>query len=136
MRRSIVQKREYGCGVACFAFAANMSYRGAEEHLGPRIVSSHEFRGVLMNRLLNELGLKYRKQYAGSGWRPKKYRDGTIAYIYSDPIYPHGHYFIRHKGAWMDPWINVRHDRRIRYAQSGYRKRLPGKPMFFLLPAL
>ncbi len=111
-----------------------MGYHEAENHLGKDIVERHEFRGVIMNRLLNEYGLEYRKRYTGAGWRPKKYPNGTIAYIYASATHPHGHYLIRHNGAWMDPWINMRDDRRIRFARSGYRPKLPGKPMFLLLP--
>jgi hypothetical protein len=69
-----------------------MGYHEAEKHLGEDIVEQHEFRGVIMNKLLNDYGMEYRKRYAGAGWRPKKYPNGAIAYIYSSATYPYGHY--------------------------------------------
>jgi hypothetical protein len=34
----------------------------------------------------------------------------------------------------MDPWINILKDKKLINAKSGYRKRLPGSPMYAIIP--
>lgn len=39
---------------------------------------------------------------------------------------PFGHYLIRFNNQWIDPWINLPN----KNIKAGFRKRLPGKPIY------
>ena len=61
------------------------------------------------------------------------YQPNAIVYVKKSKKYPAGHYlcrlgYIGYK--WMDPWINFP-DRDI---QAGFRRRLPGKPVYVIFP--
>ncbi len=134
MRQSVTQEFDYGCGIACFAFALNMTYQQAVTHLGESQAKSERFWVKDLVVALNSFGLHYVNKYVKPHIRPKIYREGTIVLIRRSKHYPTGHYLVRHNGQWMDPWMNVRSNNDIKRAESGYRKRLPGKPMYALIP--
>lgn len=58
------------------------------------------------------------------------YRDNVIIFLKRSIDYPFGHYLLRVNSKWMDPWINLQKNKNIKDASSGYRMRLPGKPIY------
>jgi hypothetical protein len=134
MRESITQEFYYGCGIACFAFALEITYKQAANHLGELQANSTRFLIKDFTAALNNTGKHYIAKYMKPPMMRKIYKEGTIVLIRRSKQYPAGHYLIRHKGHWMDPWINLPLDNDITQAKSGFRKRLPGKPMYALLP--
>lgn len=134
MRKSITQEFDYGCGIACFAFAVGLTYKQAEEFLGKEQSVSARFWCKDLAAALNRYGVAYKHQYVKSHFRKKIYKEGTVVLIARPKHYPVGHYLIRHDGKWMDPWINLPVDKDIKRAYSGYRKRLPGRPMYMIRP--
>ncbi|MCA9350148.1 hypothetical protein H6794_00710 [Candidatus Nomurabacteria bacterium] len=134
MRRSITQEFDYGCGIACYAFALNISYKQAERLLGAKQSKSTRFWVKDLSQRLNESGLNYSSRYLNKKIKKQIYIDGTIVLIRRSKKYIAGHYLIRYKGYWMDPWINLPFDNNIANAKSGFRKRLPGSPMYAILP--
>lgn len=134
MRKSITQKFDYGCGVACFAFATNLTYKQAEMYLGERQSSKTRFWVKDLAKSLNQFGRKYTYKYVKPKIHKLIYAEGSIVLIRRSNIYPYGHYLIRHNNLWMDPWINLPFNKNIKNAKSGYRKRLPGQPMYVILP--
>ena len=58
------------------------------------------------------------------------YQPNAIVYVKKSKKYPAGHYLCRLGHKWMDPWINFP-DRDI---QAGFRRRLPGKPVYVIFP--
>ena len=134
MRESITQEFDYGCGIACFAFALGMTYKHAADHLGELQANSTRFWIKDFTAALNNSGMSYVSRHIKPPMLRKIYKEGTIVLIRRSKQYPTGHYLIRHRGHWMDPWINLALDNDIRHAKSGFRKRLPGKPMYALLP--
>ena len=134
MRQSITQEFDYGCGIACFAFALGISYKQAETRLGETQATSNRFWVKDLESALNNNGLAYSRHYVTPRIRPHINEDGAIILIRRSHTYPAGHYLIRHDGAWMDPWINLPTNRDIRQAISGFRTRLPGEAMYALLP--
>ncbi len=134
MRKSITQEFDYGCGIACYAFALDISYKQAIELLGPEQALSNRFWVKDLNKALNEAGLRYNSMHINDKLRKSIYKNGTIVLIRRSKKYIAGHYLIRHKGLWMDPWINLPSDNNILNAESGFRKRLPGSPMYALFP--
>ena len=135
MRQSITQEFDYGCGIACFAFATERTYKEAVEFLGDKQATSTRFWIKDLAFALNKSGKRYIYKYVKPHLRNSIYEDGVIVLISRSNNYPAGHYVIRHKGYWMDPWINLSFNKDIKNAKSGYRKRLPGKPMYILLPS-
>ena len=133
-RASITQEFEYGCGIACFAFALRISYQQAAQLLGPVQATSIRFWVRDLASHLNQAGLPYKSHHIKQKNKQRMYREGTIVLIRRSSRYPAGHYLIRHNGLWMDPWINLPENTGITNAQSGFRKRLPGAPMYAIVP--
>lgn len=134
MRKSITQEFDYGCGIACFAFALNISYKQAENILGKKQSKSERFYVKDFTEALKKEGKAYQSKYVKSHIRRLIYKEGAIVLIRRSKTYKAGHYLIRHDSHWMDPWINLALNSDINQAKSGYRKRLPGSPMYVLLP--
>lgn len=134
MRKSITQQQDFGCGVACFAFAVNLSYKQTAILLGKKQANSNRFYIKDFREALTEYGLKYSSKHIKSHNRNPIYKDGAIVLVRRSKIYPAGHYLIRHHNQWMDPWINLSKDKNINNAKSGFRKRLPGSAMYVLYP--
>ena len=134
MRESITQEFDYGCGIACFAFALEMTYQQAVKQLGERQANSTRFWIKDLTAALNSSGKDYVAKHMKPPMMRKIYKQGTIVLIRRSKQYPTGHYLIRHDGYWMDPWINLPLNNDIEHAESGFRKRLPGKPMYALFP--
>ena len=134
MRQSINQEHDFGCGVACVAFAANIPYRHASRLLGEERAAHIGFFCKELVVSLNKLGLSYEFKYLKPRLRAKIYQEGVIVFIRRSKQYPSGHYLIRHNGSWMDPWINLHATKDVSNASSGFRKRLPGNAVYAIFP--
>lgn len=134
MRKSITQEYDYGCGIACFAFALKITYKEAVNLLGKEQSNSNRFYVKDLTDALNRNGLSYFSRYVKPHIRNNIYKDGSIVLIKRSKHYPTGHYLIRYNNLWMDPWINLPFEKNIKKAESGFRKRLPGTPIYVLIP--
>lgn len=74
--------------------------------------------------------MKAEYHYLNKKWRRKIYQDKTIVFIRRSSLYPDGHYLIRGKKFWMDPWINFLKEKDVKKARAGWRRRLLGKPIY------
>lgn len=129
---SITQKLDYGCGVACFAFVCNMSFDEAIEFLGREYSVRDGWRPSDLVSELNRYGFSYRNRYVRK--ITIKYPIHSIVLIERSKEYPVGHYLVLTPRGWMDPWINLSETKNIHKAKSGFRKELPGKPIYALVP--
>ncbi len=135
MKKSITQEFDYGCGVACFAFACDISYQQAVTKLGREQSVAHGWRPSDLVKALNDYGHMYKNHYVRKKeFYPQHYPEGTIVLIERSETYPVGHYLIKHHDQWMDPWITMPTDSKLSNARSGFRKKLPGKVMYALIP--
>ncbi len=134
MRKSITQQQDFGCGIACFAFAANISYKQAETWLGKEQANSKRFYIKDFRNALKDYGLSYSSRHIKPRTRHHTHQEGSIVLIRRSKHYLAGHYLIRYQKKWMDPWINLPLDKNIDNAKSGFRKRLPGSAMYVLYP--
>lgn len=134
MKKSITQEFDYGCGVACFAFACDLSYSRAVVVLGREQTVKYGWRPSDLVRALKSYGLNYKNCYVRKQSQPQEYPEATIILLERSASYPVGHYLIRHNQYWMDPWINMPIDNNIHHAKSGFREQLPGKAMYALIP--
>jgi len=135
MRKSVTQEFDYGCGIACYAFALGLTYKQAVTRLGEIRGNSTRFWIKDLTAALNNSGKNYTAKHIKPSLSRKFYEEGTIVLIRRSRRYPSGHYLIRHDGHWMDPWINLPSDKDIHNAESGFRKRLPGNPMYAIFPS-
>lgn len=130
----ITQEDGMGCGAACVAFAANKTYQQAAAVLGQEKARTVGFHLKELVDALSQFGLDYRFQHVKPHTKQSIYQESAIVFIRRSARYPYGHYIIRHKGLWADPWINLVLDKDLTNAQSGYRKRLPGEAQWVILP--
>ena len=129
MKDPVAQRHEYGCGAACVAFVTNDSYENVVNKLGTRNAIS---KGFYCKELVSVIGEGYSFGYIKTSMRKRIYVDNVIVFIKRSKRYPAGHYLARHNNQWMDPWINFNQTKDIRYTKAGFRKRLPGKPIYYI----
>ena len=132
--KNITQKDGFGCGIACTASVLNLNYEQAKK-LFHNVNQAKDF-GFLCKDIVTALkkkGLAYEYKYIKPRVKKRIYKPGTIVFIARSKRFPAGHYLSKDlvKG-WMDPWINFPSD--ISKSKSGFRKRLPGKPIYAILP--
>ncbi|AGL61840.1 hypothetical protein L336_0129 [Candidatus Saccharimonas aalborgensis] len=63
MAKSITQKLDYGCGVACFAFVCNMNFDEAIKFLGREYSVKNGWRPSDLSKELNSFGFNYKNYY-------------------------------------------------------------------------
>lgn len=133
MKHSITQEMPNGCGIACFAFVTGLTYKQAESFLGEAQAKSNRFIVKHFREELNRFGLNYVVKHI----RPHQGVDpveNMIVLLRRSKQFPVGHYLAYHAGKWMDPRINLEHDRMFQDPQSGFRDVLPGEVMYALIP--
>ena len=131
----ITQQDEMGCGAACVAYVANISYEHAASMLGKDKASSVGFRCKELTNVLTQLGHPYIHKHTNSIQEERLLKqNGTIVFIKRSSRYPYGHYLVRYGDRWGDPWINLVTNKSLSSAKAGFRKRLPGQVQWVLLP--
>lgn len=130
MKSPITQKDNLGCSIACLAFISNKTYEEVTVNLGKEKAKTKGFYCREIVEYLKKLGYQAEFHYLKSKWRKKIYKDKTIVFIKRSKKYPYGHYLIRYQNLWMDPWINFKKGKSVKKAKAGFRKRLPGKPIY------
>jgi len=131
MNKSVTQEHPYGCGIACFAFMCDLTYKQAAKFLGPKQANSNRLIIKHFVEELNRFGRNYTVKHIRRNERIE-YKEGMIVLLRRSKQFPVGHYLARHNNRWMDPRINLIVDRQNMNPQSGFRKRLPGRPMYVL----
>ncbi len=132
--KNITQKDGFGCGIACVASVFGLTYEKTKI-LFPNSKKAKDF-GFLCKDIVDALkkkGLFYEYKYIKPKIKKRIYKQGNIVFIARSKRFPGGHYLVRDsKKGWMDPWINFPSD--ISKGRSGFRNRLPGKPIYAILP--
>lgn len=131
---SVAQQDPLGCGAACVSFIVQKDYSEIATLLGRSYAKHRGFYCKDLTTVLSKLGFSYSYRYVKLRLKSKIYKDRVIVFIKRSKSYPAGHYLVRYEGAWMDPWINFCEERNIDTVKSGFRKRLPGKPIYALFP--
>ena len=134
MQKAVRQEDSMGCGVACVAFVLGKSYKSTKANLIKNRQKALK-QGYLCKELVDALkrgGLMYTYSYLK---HVPKYKNLTIAFIKRNRKFPKGHYLVKTNRGWMDPWINLDLSSDVRRSIAGFRKRLPGKASYALVPA-
>lgn len=133
VKKAITQKDSMGCGIACIAFILGDDYESAKKYfkdLGDANKNGFLCRDLVL--VLAKKGYKYDYHYLK---RRIKFNEGTIVFVKRSKRYPEGHYLVKTKRGWMDPWINFNpHSIELKKAKSGFRKKLPGKATYIVAP--
>ena len=127
----VAQKHTMGCGIACVASAAGVSY---DEALSKTNVGLAGTRGYYLREIkeaLKRLGLHYEHRKYGDKYKHLLENEGTIVFIKRSKDEPAGHYLLRTKNGWMDSWINYPS---ISPAEAGFQGELTGEPQWVLFP--
>jgi hypothetical protein len=132
--KSVTQKDAFGCGAACVSFISKKSYEKTISILGKRKARDKGFNCKDLTNVLLQFGLRYQYKYIKPRLKKEIYKDGAIVFIKRSKTYPAGHFLARQNGKWMDSWINFQKNKNLDNAKSGFRKRLPGRPIYVLLP--
>lgn len=134
MKISIAQKHRLGCGLACVAFLLNKDYQAIINPIFKIRAEKQGFYCKDLVKLLKKHGKNYTYKYIKKTLKKTIYKNNVIVYIKKSTKYPKGHFLVRSNKLWMDPWINFLYSKDIKNAKSGFRIRLPGKPIFALIP--
>ena len=129
--KAVKQEHFFGCAVACVATILKISYKNTLKSFDDGNERA-KFRGFYCREIITALktyGLNYALKYVGRR-KHHKYPLGTIIHIKKSKKYPVGHYLVCTENGWMDSWINFpKLD-----ARASFRKRLPGKPVYAVIP--
>lgn len=123
--KPITQEMLMGCAIACSASLANLSYKQMRRYFDDSKVKEKTlgFYNRDIVNALNKIGIQA-KSFSAKRWGKIKIKPETIVFIKASDRYPVGHYLLKTKDGWMNPWINCPN---ITPAKSGFHKRLPGK---------
>ncbi len=135
------QKDFNGCGVACLAGLLGRSYDQVKRDFEKKFYTTEKV--VLVHDIVKYLefhDLEYRSKFFNRNKENKAVKkeaelfskiEGSITLIVKSQRYPLGHYLLRVKGGWVDPWYNMP---RIDNVQAGLRRRLPDAPWYVIYP--
>lgn len=124
---AVVQREEWGCGVACVASLLGVPYEEAKEILkevkGTTV--NHGIKGLELHHIA--VALKERGIGVIADWEEaESFPDGTIICIANDDLYSGEHYMLKTPAGWMDPWMNMGKKPR----KAGYREAYPDGTWF------
>lgn len=126
----IAQIDNMGCSIACVASLLGISYPNAIRLFdnGKEKAGSKGFFCKDIIEALLKCGIESNYSYIKCKIKNDIYRQGSIVFIKRSIRYPQGHYLLRGKEKWMDPWINFPNP----IKEAGFRRRLPGKPIYLI----
>lgn len=121
----ITQEAPMGCAIACTASLANLSYKQMRRYFDNGEIK--EQTSGFYNRdiviALNKINIKA-KAFSKKRWGNKNMGFRTIVFIERSKKHPAGHYLLKTKNGWMNPWINFPN---INPAKAGFQRKLPAK---------
>jgi hypothetical protein len=131
---AIVQEDDYGCGLACIASVLDISYRSARALFldGTNRAKNEGFYCPEIVEVLKSRGLEYANRYIRKTENAQVLATGTIVFLKRGKLYPAGHFLVKSKSGWLDPWINF-----PSYPQaSGVRDILPDRAIYMIYPLI
>lgn len=126
----ITQEDDLGCGAACVAMILNVTYSQALKFFDNGPIKAKTFGFTLKDicKALEKNNLAYEYKYFKPHLTEKLNESNNIVFMGRTKLFPNGHYVLKVKNGWFDPWIYTSPKRRI----AGIRKELPQKPIYIL----
>lgn len=119
----ISQEAPMGCAIACAASLANSSYQQRRSYFdNAKRESTTGFYNRDIIKALSKLKITVRASSIKM-FGKRNIKIGAIVFIKPSKKYSAGHYLLKTKNGWMNPWINFPS---INLAKAGYEGRLPG----------
>ncbi len=127
--KAVVQEHPMGCGIACVACVSGVSYSAVFKVIKREYALARGYFCRELVQALSRLGFEY--DYKKVNAKTRKYinKEGTIVFIAPSKKYPRGHYLVRTRKGWMNPWINFPS---IVPAKADFTKKLPGKAQWVI----
>ena len=138
MKKFEHQKDINGCGIACLANLLNKSYNWVKKDFENKFYTIEK--GVKIFDIVRYLeihGLIYKSKFFNRNKTNKKEANvfskinNSITLIVKSDKYPVGHYLLRTKNGWIDPWYD---SPSIDNVKAGVREKLPDDPWYVLYP--
>lgn len=128
----ILQEAPMGCAIACAASLAGLSYKKMRAYFNN--AKARESTAGFYNRdivgALSKIEMVV-KACSIKRFGNRKIKIGAIIFIKRSKNYLAGHYLLKTKNGWMNPWINYPN---IKPVKAGYQKKLPGKVGWVIQP--
>lgn len=141
MKKLQHQKDLNGCGIATLANLLNENYDEIKKDFEKKFYTIESGINIAdMVRYLKTKGLNYKSKFFNQN---KKYKynktegdkyskiENSITLIAKSEKYPVGHYLLRTRNGWVDPWIDLPSIDKVR---AGIRKTLPNNAWYVLYP--
>lgn len=133
MRRLVRQEEDFGCGIACIAYICEIDYNEAQQSmLHPDKAQTVGYRCKALcdalNRICEEKKVEkiWRTKYVGRTRNPN-IPDDSIVYINKNNKYKYGHYMVKTKYGYMNPFANLdKVNGDSRFATAKYESELYG----------
>lgn len=135
------QKDLYGCGIACFANLLNEDYGKIKKDFEKKFYTIERgIRTADILKYLKDHGLNYKSKFFSQNKKNKQSKEeakkfskivNSITLIAKSKRHPVGHYLLRVKNGWIDPWYDYPS---IDNVKAGIRKKLPSDPWYVLYP--
>jgi len=124
--KRVSQEHSMGCSVACVASRCRISYQeGLELFSYPQKAWTVGYYCKDVVRALDRFGLKYSfGAFRENGFEDILKKEGTIVFVDPCTEYPAGHYLVRSRSGWMNPWANYP---QMIPVESKFQKSLPGR---------
>ena len=126
--KPVKQQDGLGCAIACVAFVSKSTYQDSISlfNRGRERAQQIGFFCKDIVNVLNSRGYNYQFKYVKPRIKNVIYKENSIVFVKRSQKYKYGHFLVRYKNLWMDPWINFPNIE----IKAGFRKRLPGKAIY------
>jgi hypothetical protein len=123
--KAIAQEAPMGCGVACAASLAGLSYKEMRKLFKDGEIKDKTtgFYNKDFVKAFSKLNIQA-EGCTAKKWGAKRIKSGTIVFVSRSKKFPEGHFLLKTEKGWMNPWINLNAEGR---PVAGFQKRLPGK---------
>jgi len=135
------QKDLNGCGLACLANLLNQPYDKVKKDFESKFYPIKNGIKIFdIVRYLETKGFFYKSKFFNQNPKHQKTTGeeeeftkivGSIILIVKNDAYPVGHYLLRVKNGWVDPWYNFPS---IDNVHAGIRTKLPNNAWYVLYP--
>jgi ABC-type bacteriocin/lantibiotic exporter with double-glycine peptidase domain len=126
-QKMVTQEDQMGCAIACVAYITGKTYKESISLFDlpeKRFKKGYTVREIV--EALTKAGYAHRSIYVGR-LKTLKIETRAIVYVKKCSNFPFGHYLVKVKDGYMDPWFNLKKIPVIEKAEAGGRKRIHGK---------
>ena len=130
--RPVAQEHCAGCAVACVASVCGISYATALKLFAhPDYAGYRGYYCPEVVAALQKTGRRYAFRKVTDKDRALLRKEGCIVFVLSSTRYPLGHFLLKTRKGWMNPWVNIP---AIGDVCAGICSRLPGKAQWVIYP--